>query len=114
MYAIVRVNTMDRERVAAAGEQLAEFAALHAQQPGFLGTVTVALDDEREVVVNVWESEEHARAGLAVMGPLVGGMLAPLMATPTELVGVGAATASEPVGEALAEVLTRRAAGVTP
>lgn len=114
MYAVVRVNTMDRERVAEARDRLAEFAEVHAMQPGFVGTLTVRVDEDREVVGNLWESEERTRAGLEVMGPLAGRLLAPLMAAPSQLVAAGAATATGAVGDALAAVLTRKDADVAP
>jgi hypothetical protein len=41
MYAIVREVQFDPAKLTEAGEQLAEFQALHAEQPGYLGTVVV-------------------------------------------------------------------------
>ncbi len=41
MRAVLRLNTFDADKLAAASEQLEEFDRLHAVQPGYLGNVTV-------------------------------------------------------------------------
>lgn len=89
MYAVMRVNTWDNAKRAAAADDVAEFDRLHAEQPGFLGSLAVDLGESRHAIVNLWKSEEHAAAALPVMGPAVGRLLEPLMAEPSQLVGAG-------------------------
>lgn len=89
MYAIVRLNHFDPALLDDGAAQLEEFDRLHAEQPGFVGSLVVDLDAGRRVVVNLWESEERAKAGLRVLGPAVGRLVAPLMSSPSELIGIG-------------------------
>ena len=63
MYAIARINSFDESRLAAAAERLTSFDKLHAAQPGYRGSVVVDMKDGRRLLVNLWESEQHASAG---------------------------------------------------
>jgi heme-degrading monooxygenase HmoA len=47
--------------------QLAEFLAVLEPQPGFLGTMEVAIGEGRGAVVNLWDSQEAAQATRKVM-----------------------------------------------
>lgn len=89
MYAVVRKNTFDKDKLAQGRQQLDEFDAIHARQPGFLGTITVDCGDESVAVLNLWESEDHARAGLQVLIPAVQRLIVPLLATESVLIGQG-------------------------
>jgi len=89
MYAIVRINSFDGARLAAADESLSAFDKLHAAQPGFLGSVVVDLMNGRRLVVNLWQSEKQATAGLSVLRPEVERVLVPLMTGPSQFVGAG-------------------------
>lgn len=89
MYAIVRLNSYNPDKLAAAGGRLEQFDKLHAAQPGYVGGVVVDLQAGRRLVLNLWESEEHSVAALSVLGPEVGRVLNPLMSKRSELVGVG-------------------------
>ncbi|HKU11103.1 MAG TPA: hypothetical protein VJQ61_07730 [Sinomonas sp.] len=95
MYAVARVNSFDETKLAQAGESLREFDELHAAQPGFLGSITADLGGGRRLVLNVWRSPEDAEAGLSVLGPEVGRLLAPLMSAPSELIGNGTIISSD-------------------
>jgi hypothetical protein len=79
MYAIARINSFDEARLAAADESLSGFDKLHAAQPGFLGSVVVDLMNGRRLVVNLWQSEKQATAGLSALRPEVERVLVPLM-----------------------------------
>ena len=89
MYAVVRLNTWDDAKRAAAADDVAEFDRIHSEQPGFLGSLVVDLGGGRNAIVNLWVSEEQATAALPVVGPAVGRLLEPLMAEPSQLVGTG-------------------------
>jgi hypothetical protein len=89
MYAVVRLNTWDAGKRDAAADDVAEFDRIHAEQPGFLGSLVVDLGEGRHAIVNLWESEEQATAALPVVGPAVGRLLGPLMAEPSQLLGTG-------------------------
>ena len=95
MYAVVRRNAFDPDRLAAASAALREFDELHAAQPGFQGTILIEEGDGRRLVVNLWRSEQDARAALAVLVPEVGRLLEPLMSEPSELIGVGTVLAAD-------------------
>jgi len=89
MYAVVRLNSYDPDKLADAADRLDQFDKLHAAQPGYVGTVVVDVQTGRRLVLNLWKSEEHSAAALSVLGPEVGRVLNPLMSNPSELVGVG-------------------------
>lgn len=91
VYAEIWVDSLDPAKVAQAGDQLRWLDELRAQQPGSLGAIIVDLGGGRQVLVDLWESEEHHRAGLAVLGPWASQLLLPLMTQPSQLVGAGPA-----------------------
>ncbi len=89
MYAVVRKVFYDPNKLAHAENQIQEFDAIHAAQPGYRGNLVVDAGEGRMVVVNLWQSEEAAKAALDVMVPVVQRLTEPLMTGPAELVGVG-------------------------
>ena len=95
MYAIVRKNTYDPGKLAHAGPALAEFQELHAAQPGYAGSIDVAAGDAQRIIVNLWQTERDARAGMTVLVPHLQRLLEPLMAAPSEFVGAGEIAASD-------------------
>jgi hypothetical protein len=95
MYAVLRLNSFDPDKLAASGERLEEFDKVHAAQPGYIGSVVVDLGKGRRFVLNLWESKEHSAAALSVLGPEVGRLLSPLMSSPSEFIGVGNVISSD-------------------
>jgi hypothetical protein len=89
MYAILRKNTYDPARLAGAGQALAEFQALHAEQPGYAGSIAVDLGGGQQIALNLWHTQQHANAGMSVLVPHVQRLLEPLMAAPSQFVGAG-------------------------
>jgi polyisoprenoid-binding protein YceI len=92
MFAIVRLNTFDEHKLATATGELREFGRLHASQPGYAGSLTVALGEGRHLIVNLWDSERQASAGLSNLRAQVGRALQPLMTAPSQLIGAGPVT----------------------
>jgi hypothetical protein len=95
MYAIIRKNTYDPAKLAHAGHALAEFQALHAAQPGYAGSIDVDAGDGQRIIVNLWQTEQNARAGQTVLVPHLQRLLEPLMAGPSQFVGFGEVAASD-------------------
>jgi hypothetical protein len=95
MYAIIRKNTYDPGKLAQAGPALAQFQTLHAAQPGYAGSIEIDTGPGHRIIVNLWHTEQHARAGMAVLIPHVQRLLGPLMAAPSQLIGSGEAAASD-------------------
>jgi hypothetical protein len=95
MHAILRVNSFDPDKLAAASDRLDEFDRIHSAQPGYVGSVVVGLGEGRRFVLNLWESAEHSDAALSVLGPEVNRLLGPLMQGPSELIGVGTVISSD-------------------
>jgi hypothetical protein len=95
MYAIIRKNTYDPGKLAQSGPALAQFRALHAAQPGYGGSIEIDTGHGHRVIVNLWHSEQHARAAMAVLVPHVQRLLGPLMAGPSQLIGSGEAAGSD-------------------
>jgi hypothetical protein len=87
MYAVVRINTFDPDTLAAAEDDISAFNTVHAAQPGFLGSVAVDLQPGRQLVLNLWQSEEHAEAGRQGVGPEAARLLNPTIRS--EFVGAG-------------------------
>ena len=89
MHAILRLNTYDSEKTAAAADAITEFDRLHAAQPGFEGSVGVDLGEGRRFTLNLWDSVESSRAGQRVLVPHVQRLLVPLMSAPSQFIGAG-------------------------
>ena len=103
MYAVVRDLSYDPRKLAGAERQMAEFQELHASQPGYRGNLVVGVGNGRMLVVNLWESEDRARAALDVMVPAVQRLIEPLMTRPAELVGTGPVESTDLVPPRLAD-----------
>ena len=88
MYAVARLNHTDPDRARSAHHQLREFDQTHSAQPGYRGTLTVDLTG-RTLVVNLWDSEQHAAAARATLSPVVGRLLDPALSQPSQLLGAG-------------------------
>lgn len=89
MYAIARLNTFDPDKLAAAWESLQQFDSVHSTQPGYIGSITLDLHEGRRLVINVWQSRQHATKALSVLGPEIGKVLNPLMLETSQLLGSG-------------------------
>ena len=89
MYAVLRLNPFDPDKLVGAGPQLDRFEEVHWAQPGYVGGIVVDLGGGRCLVLNLWESEEQARGALSVLGPEVTRLVDPLMSGPSELIGAG-------------------------
>jgi hypothetical protein len=89
MYAVVRDNTLDSEKLVRDGGNIAEFHAAHAAQAGYLGSVIVDAGSGRQITLTLWRSAEEAEAARIALGPVIQRVLVPLMAAPSALVGVG-------------------------
>jgi hypothetical protein len=95
MYAIIRKNTYDPAKAAHAAPALTEFQELHAAQPGYAGSIEVDAGDGQRIIVNLWQTEQDARAGMMVLVPHLQRLLEPLMTGPSQLIGVGEVAASD-------------------
>ena len=113
MYAVLRLNSFDPAKLAVSADLLEEFDKIHAAQPGYVGSVVVDLGAGRRFALNLWESEQHSAAALRVLGPEVGRLLGPLMAAPSQLIGVGPVLSSDLVRAASAPSLQRHRPGGT-
>jgi hypothetical protein len=89
VHAIVRINSFNSPSLVAARRDVEAFNRLHARQPGYVGTLSVDLGEDRRLLVNLWECETHAARALEVLGREVSRVLGPLMAAPSEFLGAG-------------------------
>ena len=89
MYAVVRINQLDPDRVRDAHHELDEFDQTHAAQPGYRGTLNVDLGGNRRLVVNLWENEQQAADARAALTPTVARLLNPVLTQPSQLLGAG-------------------------
>jgi hypothetical protein len=95
MYAIIRKNTFDHDKLTRAEGTLAEFRKLHAAQPGYAGSIEIDAGAAQSIVVNLWETEQDAQAGMAVLVPHVQRLLEPLMTGPSQFIGAGQVAATD-------------------
>jgi hypothetical protein len=95
MYAVLRLNSFDPDKLAVSGKELEKFDDVHAAQAGYVGSVVVDIGEGRHFAINLWDSAEHSAAALSVLGPEIGRLLGPLMAKPSELIGAGTVISSD-------------------
>jgi hypothetical protein len=57
MYAVVRLNSFEANKLAGSADSLKQFDQAHAAQPGYVGSIVVDLQDGRRLVLNLWDSE---------------------------------------------------------
>lgn len=89
MYAVLRLNSFDPDKLAQSPNQLQEFDRIHASQPGYAGSMVVDLGSGRRFVVNLWQSEQASKAAFQRLIPEVDRLLAPLLSAPSEFIGAG-------------------------
>lgn len=65
MYAVLRLNSFDLDKLTQSPGQLAEFDRIHGLQPGCAGSIAVNLGSGRRFVVNPWQSEHASKAAFA-------------------------------------------------
>jgi hypothetical protein len=95
MFAVLRLNTFDPDKLSASEDLMAEFDRIHAAQPGYVGSVVVDLGRGRRFVLNLWDSIEHSQAALSVLVPEVDRLLGPLMSATSEFIGAGEVISSD-------------------
>ena len=69
MYAILRLNSFDPDKLATSSERLEEFDKVHAVAPGYVGSVVVDLGAGRRFALNLWESEQRSSQCSPPSGP---------------------------------------------
>ncbi len=86
MFAVIR------ERAANSGtqsEHMDEFRRFRAKQPGYKGTVEVATEDGRTMIVVLWETTEQAQAASAALEPEGRRLYGPQWSGPPRVIGQG-------------------------
>jgi hypothetical protein len=89
MFAVIREATYAPGDTLVETPQFQTFQDAHAAQPGYRGTVVVALGAGRHVTATLWETAQDMAAAREAIGPVVGQQLEPLMAAPSTLIGTG-------------------------
>ncbi len=95
MYAVLRLNSFDPDKLAQSADQLEEFDRIHASQPGFAGSIAVDLGSGRRFIVNLWQSEDASRAAFERLMPEVDRLLTPLLSEPSDFIGAGRVIAQD-------------------
>lgn len=98
MYAVVRRNSFDPERLGRGKDALREFDEIHAAQTGYAGTIVIDEEHGRRLVVNLWEDRKYATAALPTVRPAVARLIQPLLIRPSELVAMGEILATDVAG----------------
>lgn len=97
MYAVVRETFYPADLQLADEPAFREFQAEHARQPGYRGTVVVALGEGRHITVTLWNTAEDMHAAREALGPTVGRLLDPMMRAPSNLLGTGPVIAKDEI-----------------
>ncbi len=95
MYAVLRLNSFDPDKLEKSGHQLEEFDRIHASQPGYAGSIVVDLGSGRRFMVNLWQSEHASKAAFERLMPEVDRLLTPLLSAPSEFIGAGPVIAED-------------------
>ncbi len=95
MYAVLRLNSFDPDKLAQSADQLEEFDRIHASQPGFAGSIAVDLGSGRRFIVNLWQSEDASKAAFERLMPEVDRLLTPLLSEPSDFIGAGPVIAQD-------------------
>ena len=99
MYAVVRRNSYDPEKLAAREDAMKEFQDRHADQAGYIGNLVVDAGDGQHVLVTLWRSEEEAKAAIPRLVPHIQRLVEPVLASPSELIGTGQVIVNDLVEE---------------
>jgi hypothetical protein len=91
MHAIVRSYQYDPKDRSSARRAAADSQALHAAQPGYAGSLVID-DGKALTAVNLWESEQAAAANREAIGAQVRRLIAPFVASSSQIIAVGEVT----------------------
>jgi hypothetical protein len=94
MHAIVRRYQYDPQDRSSARSVAADSQALHAGQPGYAGSLVID-DGTALTAVNLWESEQAAATGREAIGAQLQRLIAPFVATSSQIIAVGEVTTSD-------------------
>ena len=89
-FARLGESTYALDRLAAGQAQVDEFWAIRAALPGFLGTIEVDAGAGRSLALSLWASAAQQQAAAPTLAPAVERLLAPLLAAPQRVLGLGA------------------------
>lgn len=95
MYAVLRLNPLDPDKLARSADRLAEFDEIHSSQPGYVGSIAVDLGAGRRFVVNLWQDEDASEAAFGRLVPEVDRLLKPILSAPSEFIGAGPVVAMD-------------------
>ena len=89
MFAVFRETTYPTGLDLRESPEFQEFQKAHSERPGYKGTVVTNTGGGRFLTVTLWETAEDMHAAREALGPVVGRLLDPLMASPSTLLGTG-------------------------
>ena len=89
MYAVFRENTYPTEFDPNTNSNFQEFQQAHAGQQGYRGTIVADAGGGRFLSITLWETQDEMKSAREALGPVVGRLLDPLMASPSKLLGTG-------------------------
>lgn len=95
MYAVLRLNAFDPDKLAESANQLEEFDRIHAAQPGYAGSIVVELGSDRRFMLNLWQDEDASKAAFERLMPEVDRLLTPLLSERSEFIGAGPVLAAD-------------------
>lgn len=89
MFAVIRDNRFDPEKLISEAQSVERFQATHAAQPGYRGNLTIDAGNGRHLLVTLWDSEAKAQAARAALEPAIRDFVMPILAEPSQFIGSG-------------------------
>lgn len=89
MFAVIRDNRFDPEKLISGAELLEQFQATHAAQAGYRGNLTIDAGNGRHLLVTLWDSGAKAQAARAGLEPAIRDFVMPILAEPSQFIGSG-------------------------
>ncbi len=86
MFAVVRERSVDS---GTRTDRAEEFRRFRARQPGYRGTLEVASDDGRTMLVSLWDTAEQAQAASVALEPEARRLNGPQWSGPPRVIGQG-------------------------
>jgi heme-degrading monooxygenase HmoA len=89
MHAVFREAIYPKGKPIHETREFQEFQKIHAERPGYVGTVVTDAGDGRYLTVTLWKSAEDMNAAREALGPAVQRLLNPMMVSASKLIGTG-------------------------
>jgi hypothetical protein len=95
MYAVFREAAYPAGKAIDETPEFREFQKIHADRPGYVGTIVADAGGGRHLTVTLWRTAEDMDAAREALGPVVERTLNRMMLSPSDLLGTGKVVATD-------------------